>query len=116
MTMRFEEVSERLGAVLDYPGNKDHGKRLNVAIPSLGNVRLWQATHGGYSRVITYEPGVDGWTDDEKAKCVGYSASYRRLDHHDSSQTIRIDGGPWDSLTKAEDACKRTWRAIRSAS
>ncbi|MDX3971130.1 MAG: hypothetical protein QHD01_31680 [Bradyrhizobium sp.] len=116
MTMRFEEVSERLGATLDYPGNKDHGKPLNVAIPNLGNVRLWQAVHGGYSWSIVYEPGVEHWSDDEKAKFVGYSASYRLVGHTSSSQTIRIDGGPWDSFAKAEEACKRTWRQIRSAS
>ncbi|MBR0687319.1 hypothetical protein JQ594_15415 [Bradyrhizobium manausense] len=116
MTMRFEEVSERLGAVVDYPGNKDHGKPLNVAIPNLGRMRLWQAVHGGYSWAIAYEPGVDHWTDAEKAKFVGFSASYRLTRHRDSSQTIRIDGGPWDSFAKAEDACKRTWRQIRNAS
>lgn len=115
MTMRFEEVSERLGAAVKHPGHRDDGKPFNVAIPHMANVRIWQAIYGGYSWSIVYEPGVPHWTAEEKAKSVGYTASYRRTDHHDSSKTIRIDGGPWDTFARAQEACKRTWRAIRSA-
>jgi hypothetical protein len=116
MTMRFEDVSERLGARVDYPGGRGDGLPLNVAIPSMGKMQMWQAVHGGYSWAICFEPGLSHWTDEEKAKFVGYTASYRRVDHNKSSQTIRVDGGPWRSLGEAEDACKRTWRQIRNAS
>lgn len=116
MTMRFEDVTERLGATVNHPGHRDDGKPFNVAIPHMASVRLWQAVHGGYSWAIAYEPGVPTWSDTEKAKHVGYSASYRLTSQHSSTQTIRIDGGPWDSFAKAEEACKRTWRQIRSAS
>lgn len=114
--MRFEEVTERLSAPVSHPGHKDDGKPMNVAIPHMGEMRIWQAIHGGYSWAITYEPGVPSWTDEQRKEWVGYSASYRKLGHYKSSQTIRIDGGPWDTFTKAEEACKRTWRQIRNAS
>lgn len=105
MTMRFVDVTERLGATV-----------LNVAIPHMAKVRIWQAVHGGYSWAIAFEPGVPSWSDEERAKHVGYTASYRMALHRNSSQTIRIDGGPWDSFAKAEEACQRTWRQIRSDS
>lgn len=114
--MRFEEVTERLSAPVSYPGHPSDGKPMNVAIPHMGQVRIWQAIHGGYSWAISYEPGIPTWTEEQKKQWVGYTASYRRLDHHSSSQTIRIDGGPWDTFTTAEEACKRTWRQIRNAS
>lgn len=114
--MRFEDVTERLGARVNHPGGRGDGLPLNVAIPAIGRMQIWQAVYGGYSWAISHEPGLPQWTDDEKAKFVGYTASYRRTDHCSSSQTIRIDGGPWDSLVKAEEACKRTWRQIRNAS
>ena len=116
MTMRFEDVTERLGARVNNPDGRGDGMPFNVAIPSIGNIRLWQAVHGGYSWAITYEPGLPQWNDEEKTKHIGYTASYRRADHSKSSQTIRIDGGPWDSFAKAEQACQQTWRQIRSAS
>lgn len=115
MTMRFDEVTERLGATVKYPGHPHDGLPMNVAIPSMGSVRIWQAVHGGYSWSIMFEPGVSTWSEEQRAKHVGYTASYRLTKHNRSSQTIRIDGR-WDSFTKAEDACKTTWRQIRSAS
>jgi hypothetical protein len=116
MTMRFEDVSARLGAPVRYPGGHGDGLALNVAIPSIGKMRIWQAIHGGYTWAISFEPGLPQWSADERAKFVGYSASYRRTDHRRSSQTILIDGGPWDSLAKAEQACQWAWRQIRNAS
>lgn len=98
--MRFEEVTERLSV---------------LSIPSMGNMRLWQAVHGGYTWVIAYESGLPDWSDEEKQQHVGYMASYRKGEHHRSSQTIHIEGGPWDSFAKAEEACKRTWKQIRQA-
>ena len=116
MTMRFNEVTERLGSTIRDPGGCDDGKPLNIAVPHLGKVRIWQAVHGGYTWVIQFEPGLANWTTEEKACFVGYSASYRRVDHRRSSQTIRIDGGPWDSFVKAESACQRVWKQLRNAS
>lgn len=111
MTLRFEEVTERLGAEVCNPGGRGDGLPMNVAIPHLGKMRIWQAVYGGYSWAISFEPGLDKWSEEEKAKFVGYTASYRRADHNNSS-----DGAPWDSFAKAEEACKRTWKQIRSAS
>lgn len=114
--MRFEDVSDRLNARVNNTGGRGHGMPLSIAVPGLRNVKLWQAVYGGYSWAIMFEPGLPQWSAQEKAKHVGYSASYRRSDQRSSRETIRIDGGPWDSFAMAEAACKRTWRQIRSAS
>jgi hypothetical protein len=116
MTLRFEEVTGRFAAPVRAKGHPGDGLPMNVAVPSLGNVRIWQAVHGGYTWVIMHEPGLPGWSGEEKLKHVGYTASYRKLGHTRSSQTIRIDGAPWGSFVKAEEACKRTWKALRNAS
>lgn len=113
--MRFEEVTDRLGAPVSYPGDRDDGKPLNVAIPHLRTMRVWQAVHGGYSWAIVFEPGLSSWTDEERKEFVGYTASYRRVGHLSSRETIRIDG-VWQSFAAAEAACRRTWRQIRSPS
>lgn len=116
MTMRFEEVTERLGATVNRPGKQGDGLPLNVAIPSMGNMRIWQAVHGGYTWVIAYEPGLPEWPDEDKERFVGYTASYRKAAHTHSTQTIHIDdGATFDTFTKAEKACKRTWQQIRNA-
>jgi hypothetical protein len=115
MTMRFEDVTHRLGATIRFPGNKDDGKRLNAAIPSLGNIRIYQAVHGGYTWAISYDPGLPSWTAEELAQYRGYTASYRKIGHTDSSKTVRIDGGPWASMREAEEACKAVFRQIRHA-
>ena len=114
--MRFAEVSDRLTVQLNYPGNEHDGQPLNVAIPNMEKVRIWQAMHGGYSWAIAYEPGVPSWNDAEKKEWCGYTASYRKIGHNSSSQTIRIDGGPWSSFADAERACGQRWRAIRKPS
>lgn len=114
--MRFEDVTERLSTTVRYPGNRNDGKPMNVAIPHLQEVRIWQAVHGGYSWSIMYEPGVPGWPDEEKKKWIGYSCSYRKIaGPQNSSHTIRIDG-VFDTFAKAEDACKRQWQQIRRLS
>jgi len=114
--MRFDEVTGRLGAPVHNLGGHGDGLPLNVAIPSMGNIRLWQAVHGGYSWAIMYEPGLPQWSDAERERHVGYTATYRLATHNKSSETISVDGGPWDTFTKAEDACKRIWRQIRNPS
>lgn len=116
MTMRFKEVTNRLNAPVNYPGDTSDGKPLNVAIPHMGNVRIWQAIHGGYSWSIMHEPGHPDWNEEQRTKWVGYTATYRLLDHNNSSQTIHVDGGPRDSFSKAESACERAWKQIRNAS
>lgn len=113
--MKFCEVTNRMNAPVRHPGDKADGLPLNVAIPHMAEVRVWQAIHGGYSWVISYEPGCPQWTDDQRTEYVGYTASYRRLDHHESSKTIKVDGGPWGTFAKAEMACKQVWRQIRRA-
>lgn len=112
--MDFEEVTGRLAVPVNYPGHADDGLPLNIAIPTMAIVRIWQAVHGGYTWVIMHEPGLPHWSADQKRTHVGYSASYRRMDQRTNRETIKIDGGPWDAFTKAEDACKRVWRQIRS--
>lgn len=116
--MRFEDVSYRFGAIVERENEDDkgHGLPLNVAIPHFAKMRAWQAIYGGYSWVIGYEPGVPEWTDEQKAQAVGYRASYRRIGDTDSSKTIKIDGGPWDTFIKAEEACKQVWKQLRSLS
>ncbi len=112
--MRFDDVTERLGAIVNYPSDAADGKPLNVAIPHLADARIWQARHGGYTWVIAYEPGVPGWTEKEKREWIGYTASYRRVGHATSSQTIRIDG-VFRTLAEAEAACVRQWKLLRNA-
>jgi hypothetical protein len=113
--MRFKEMTSRFGAEVKNPGGRGDGLPLNVAIPSISSMRIWQAVHGGYSWVIAFEPGLPYWTEEQKAQHIGYTASYRRADHRNSNQTIRVGGGPWDSFTEAEEACSRTWKQIRNA-
>lgn len=106
--MRFREVTYRLAVP-----SRDNGLPLNIALPHMASVRIWQAIHGGYSWAIMYEPGAPNWSDEERKKFVGYSASYRRADQNVSSATIRIAGGPWPTFAAAEQACKSTWRSLR---
>jgi hypothetical protein len=67
----------------------------------LAFVELWRADHDGYEWVISYEPGFESWSEDEKRKFIGYHASYRRKD----SQIVDIDGSPFPSFEAASDAC-----------
>lgn len=114
--MRFEDVSDRLAATVRNPGGRGDGAPFNVAVPHMGSVRIYQAVYGGYTWVIAYEPGVPGWSDSEKAAWVGYTASYRKIGQSGSSQTIRIDGGPWRVQAEAERACVAHWQKIRNPS
>ena len=82
--------------------------------PNIDNMRCWGATHGGYSWVISYDPGMPNWSDEDRRKWQGYTASYRRLDQHSSKETIKIDGGPFQTFSAAEDACKKIWRGLRN--
>ena len=75
-------------------------------------MRLWGALHGGYSWVISHEPGEDDWTEAEKAQWVGYMASYCRDPRHPK---VVVDGGPFRTMAEAEAACDATWKAIRRA-
>jgi hypothetical protein len=114
--MRFKEItSSMLGATFEAPGQLDDGKSLADALPAMATIRLWSAIFGGYSWSIVYEPGLLEWSEKERKQYVGYTATYRRLDHHQSSQTIAVDGGPFASLLEAEDACQRTWCAVRNS-
>lgn len=111
--MDFEELTGQVGAsIVSYPGHRDDGKRLDFAIPSMARMRSWGARHGGYGWVISYEPGLPTWSEAEKKAHVGYTASYRK---NGADNFIRIDGGPWDTMAKAEAACGNVWRQIRSA-
>jgi hypothetical protein len=80
---------------------------------NLDRMRSWGATHGGYTWVISYEPGFAFWTDEQKAKFIGYSASYRLIGQSGSA-SIKVEGGPFTSLAAAESACRATWRQIRN--
>lgn len=113
--MRFREVTSQVqNAIVDTPGHKAHGQALRDALPGMANGRTWQAVCGGYSWAIVFEPGHPSWTEDQRNKHVDYSASYRRLEHHSSSETIRVDGAPFATFAAAESACGRVWRQIRS--
>lgn len=84
-----------------------------AGVPSMNNMRSWRATHGGYSWVISYDPGMPNWNDNERLQWQGYTASYRRLDQHSSKETIKVDGGPFPTFTAAKDACSKVWRGLR---
>lgn len=114
--MKFIEVTSRLAAPVSHAGHVDDGRPLNQAIPSIGNVRIWQAVHGGYTWCIMLDPGHPSWSAAERAAFAGYSASYRKVGHNNSSQTIKIDDGPWSTQAQAETACADQWKRIRSAS
>lgn len=78
-------------------------------------MRCWSAAHGGYSWVISYDPGLPNWSDEERKRWQGYKASYRRLDQHTSKETIEVDDGPFPTFTAAEDACSRVWRGLKNS-
>lgn len=99
--MTFEEVTHRLDTL---PDELSHLRRM----------KLWQAYHGGYSWVISYEPGCEEWTEDHKKAWIGFHPSYRLEGVTGSSNTIKIDGAPFDSFTKAEQACREVWKQIRA--
>lgn len=77
----------------------------NRLMNALSSMRIWNAVYGGYTWAIVYEPGL-----------LGYTASYRKLGHNKNSQIVSIDGAPWGSFVEAEEACKCTWKALRSVS
>lgn len=111
--MNFEELTGQIGgAIVKRPGHRDDGKRFDHAISSMTRMRSWGANYGGYTWVISYEPGISTWSAAEKKEHIGYTASYRK---HGTDNFIKIDGGPWDTMTKAEEACSRVWRSIRNA-
>ena len=88
--------------------------RLSEAVPSMKNMRVWRSSHGGYTWVISYDPGFPGWSSEEIKKCAVYMASYRKAGHTTSNETIEIDGGPWDSFERAKSACKNIWKSLRA--
>lgn len=98
--MRFTEISEVFYR--------------NAGVPSLNKMRCWCATYGGYSWVITYDPGMPNWSDEDRKQWQGYTASYRLLGQHSSKETIKVDGGPFSTFSSAEDACKKVWRGLRN--
>src|SRR4051812_14121212 len=111
--MRFEEVTHlMLGAEVSYPGSEYDQKKLRDAIPGMQTMRVWGARHGGYTWSISYEPGNPKWSEEDKKKWIGYTCSYRRLEHNSSSQTIKVDG-VFKSFSEAESACKRVWKQLR---
>jgi hypothetical protein len=115
--MKFIEVTDKmLGAVINAPGHPDHQKTMADALPDMKQVRIWRAYYGGYSWVISYDPGHKTWDADERQKWAGYNASYRKEGHTNSSETITIEGGPWHSFAAAEGACLQRWRQLRSLS
>ena len=62
------------------------------------DIRIWNATSGGFSFVISYEsrsgPGLHGRP--------GYMASWRPI--HENRPAIKITGSPFKTLTDAEQA------------
>ena len=75
--------------------------------------REFAFTRAGWS--IGFEPGVPEWSDEERRQSVGYTATYRRVGHNSSNQTIPVDGGPFVDMADAERACHRLWHSIKHA-
>ena len=83
-------------------------------LPPLRNFRSWRAQLHGYSFVISLEmqtgPGFEDYT--------GYTASWKDMKYDmvpfGQQPSNRIDGGPWQTFTEAEQACKETLRALKS--
>jgi hypothetical protein len=75
------------------------------------DMRVWNALHGGYSWVITYDPGSYEWTDSELSTRAGYRATFARLGDP-AGPKIPVKGGPFKTFAKAEAACKAAWRSI----
>ena len=69
-------------------------------------MRVWNALHGGYSWVITYEPSLPEWSDSdlkwsdsELAMWTGYTATYVRTGDP-SRPKIVIEGGTFVRLRR----------------
>ena len=77
----------------------------------LPNMRLWHATSGEYSFVISLEQeqGDPDWT--------GYMASWKntRTDMRPFGRQPAniVDGGPWRTLAEAEAACDQALKQLR---
>lgn len=78
----------------------------------LPNFLIWGAQSHGYSFVISQEleQGYPEWT--------GFTASWKALKDDMrpfGTQPInRIDGGPWQRFTDAEQACEATLKQLKA--
>jgi hypothetical protein len=93
-------------------------------LPLPGGLRLWACLKGGYTWTIIYEPGEPDWSDEERARWVGYTAVYRqshiirlpRLDGTLGEDMTKVGGGRvFSSLAACEAACRRTFKSILAA-
>jgi len=79
---------------------------------SYPDMRLWAASSGNYSFVISEErmvPPDPLWS--------GFTASWKNV-HSDMTPfgkqaANKIDGGPWKTLAQAEQACNATLKQLR---
>jgi hypothetical protein len=83
------------------------------ALPQLmPGMRSWGARCGPFDFIIAYEDG-EFLRPEDRADCVGYSASYR--DRTAENQiTTQINGAQrWQTFKEAERACRATWQKLR---
>lgn len=115
--MRFVEVTGRLTSIPVRAASDPSltGKTLVQANPGLVGIRIWQTLYGGYSWSIVYDPGRPNYTPEDVKLFVGYTATYMKAGLASSkNQKIYVDGGPWQTMLQAEQACQNVWRQLRS--
>lgn len=87
-----------------------------VEVPSEGllpGMRCWYWHDGEYAFVISFEPGENHWTTEERKKWVGYMGSWRKIEKPGGPRVINaLEGGPFRGFPEAVEAAQAKYREL----